>query len=338
MPGAAEMALPPVVQPPTPLRTLPERRSMSSTAADPASTSRPLDTLEAALAQSHEVKDKVQACADDLAVANDDAKSRMADGETTLPAAEVLHAGLAVELTVRESADDLRQVTRDLADGVDEVKAVEQALGRSHEALAESRSALAASQTALAASRAAERAASLRAMHDPKTGLPNRTLFDDRLAQAIAAAERHGWMLGLLFLDLDCFKLVNDTHGHAAGDAVLAAVAQRLMSHARVEDTVCRNGGDEFLYLLVDPKTREDVTRIAGLVREAIAAPIDVGALRFTVTPSIGIALYPDHGSSGEVLIGHADAAMYQAKQLRHPCDAAELRVPTQAVAPASPA
>jgi len=287
---------------------------MTSTPHESVPRSLPLDALEAALEQSHDVKAKVEACADDLASANDVAKDRMAEGATTLPAAQVLQAGMAVELTVQECADDLQQVTRNLAHGVEEVKAVEQALTRSRDSLAES-------EAALAASRDAERIASHRAMHDQKTGLPNRALFDDRLAQAIAGAERHGWMLAVMFLDLDRFKHVNDTHGHAAGDALLAAVAQRLMSHARDEDTVCRNGGDEFLYLLINPSSRADVARIAGLVRAAIAEPIGLDALQFAITPSIGIALFPDHGRSADLLIAHADAAMYRAKQLRSPCE-----------------
>jgi diguanylate cyclase (GGDEF)-like protein len=285
---------------------------MTLTPTDPDSDSLPLGSLEAALEQSHDVKAKVEGVADDLASANDVAQDRIDQGATTLPAAQVLQAGLAVELTVQECADDLDQVTRNLADGVGEVKAVEQALARSREALAES-------QAALTSSRDAERSASHRAMHDQKTGLPNRALFDDRLAQAIAGAERHGWMLAVMFLDLDRFKLVNDTHGHAAGDTVLAVVAQRLMSHARVEDTVCRNGGDEFLYLLINPSTREDVARIAGLVRSAIAEPIRLEGLQFTITPSIGIALYPDHTRNADLLVAHADAAMYRAKQLGSP-------------------
>ncbi|MGL6112742.1 MAG: diguanylate cyclase domain-containing protein [Rubrivivax sp.] len=290
---------------------------MTSTQTESATPSLPLDALEAALEQSHDVKAKVEAVADDLASANDVAKDRIADGATTLPAAQVLQSGLAVEQTVQECADDLQQVTRNLAHGVDEVKAVEQVLSRSREALAES-------ETALAASRDAERAASHRAMHDQKTGLPNRALFDDRLTQAIAGAERHGWTLAVMFLDLDRFKFVNDTHGHAAGDAVLATVAKRLMIHARDEDTVCRNGGDEFLYLLINPNSREDVARIAGVVRSAIAEPIDMDALHFAITPSIGIALYPDHGRSADLLVAHADAAMYRAKRLRTACEFSE--------------
>jgi diguanylate cyclase (GGDEF)-like protein len=273
-----------------------------------------LHVLDTALDQSHEVKAEVEACADDLATANDVVKARMADGVTEVPAAQALRNGRAVELRMQGCADDLQQVTDNLAHGVAEVKAVEQALDRSRAALLES-------EAALAASRNAERTASQLAMHDQKTGLPNRTLFDDRLAQAIAGAERHGWMLAVMFLDLDRFKLVNDTHGHAAGDAVLTVVAQRLLCHARDEDTVCRNGGDEFLYLLINPADRKNVERIAGLVRREIERPIDVDALQFAIRPSIGIALYPEHGMSGPTLIAHADAAMYQAKQHRSHCE-----------------
>jgi len=268
-----------------------------------------LHVLDTALDKSQEVKAEVEACAEDLGLTNDVAKARIADGATTLPAAQALQNGLAVERRVQGCADELQQVTDNLAHGVDEVEAVEQALNHSRAALAES-------EAALVVSRDAERMASERAMHDQKTGLPNRTLFDDRLTQAIAGAERHGWMLAVMFLDLDRFKLVNDTHGHAAGDAVLTVVAERLLRHARDEDTVCRNGGDEFLYLLIDPRDRATVARIAGLVREAIEAPIALGELQFDITPSIGIALYPEHGTSGQVLVAHADAAMYRAKQL----------------------
>ncbi len=287
-----------------------------------------LDVLDQALDQSQDVKAEVEACAEDLASANHLAKAQIAGGATTLPAAEVLlQNGLAVEARVQGCADDLQQVTDNLSHAVDEVKLVEEALNRSRAALAES-------EAALAASRRAERTASRLAMHDPMTGLPNRTLFDDRLAQALAGAERHGWLLAVMFLDLDRFKLVNDTHGHAAGDAVLAVVAQRLLRHARDEDTVCRNGGDEFLYLLINPADREAVARIAGLVRRAISAPIALGAQQFAITPSIGIALYPAHGASGPRLIANADAAMYRAKQLGSHCEFSEALIDSGAPSP----
>lgn len=101
---------------------------------------------------------------------------------------------------------------------------------------------------------------------------------------------------------------------------VLTVVAQRLMRHAREEDTVCRNGGDEFLYLLINPSSRENVAAIAGLVQVAIAAPIGLGDQQFVITPSIDIALYPDHGRSADMLIANADAAMYRAKRLPGSC------------------
>jgi diguanylate cyclase (GGDEF)-like protein len=151
-------------------------------------------------------------------------------------------------------------------------------------------------------------------LHDSTTGLPNRELFDDRLTHAIALAKRHTWMLAVMFIDLDRFKCINDTHGHAVGDEVLKEVAKRLLRHARDEDTVCRNGGDEFLYLLMNPQGRENIERIVGTLWETIGQPIDVGNLQCVTTASIGIAVYPSNGTSGEQLIKNADIAMYRAK------------------------
>jgi len=287
---------------------------MSASPSGAGKSSRTLHVLDTALDQSLEVKAELDAVAGDLGSVNDLAQATMADGATTLPASDVLRNGLATEQRLEECAEDLQQVAENLVHGVDAVKAVEYALSQSRDALV-------ASEAELAMARAAERTASLRALHDQKTGLPNRTLFDDRLAQAIAGAERHGWMLAVMFLDLDRFKRINDTHGHAAGDTVLKGVAQRLLRHARDEDTVCRNGGDEFLYLLINPASRHSVARIAALVRRSIASPIDVDAAQFCITPSIGVALYPEHGTNGQALIGYADAAMYRAKQLDSHCE-----------------
>jgi diguanylate cyclase (GGDEF)-like protein len=147
------------------------------------------------------------------------------------------------------------------------------------------------------------------------TGLPNRDLFDDRLSHAISLAERHDWTLAVMFLDLDGFKRINDTYGHAAGDAVLKEVSRRLSTHSRNEDTVCRNGGDEFLYLLVNPQGRENIERIVALVADNIARPIVVDGQQLAVKASIGIAVYPLDSAHADELVRHADAAMYQAKQ-----------------------
>jgi diguanylate cyclase (GGDEF)-like protein len=154
-----------------------------------------------------------------------------------------------------------------------------------------------------------------RTLHDSTTGLPNRDLFDDRLMQAIALAKRHTWTLAVMFLDLDRFKSINDTHGHAAGDRVLKEVARRLLQHTRDEDTVCRNGGDEFLYLLMNPQGGANIERIADTLLKAIGHPIDLGDLQPVVEASIGIAIYPENGVTGEQLIRNADIAMYLAKK-----------------------
>jgi len=159
-----------------------------------------------------------------------------------------------------------------------------------------------------------------RTLHDSTTGLPNRDLFDDRLTHAIALAKRHTWVLAVMFLDLDRFKYINDTHGHAVGDAVLKEVAKRLLRHARDEDTVCRNGGDEFLYLLINPQGRESIERISDALLKTIGLPIDVGDLQPVIKASIGIAVYPENGITGEQLIRNADSAMYRAKKTMVGC------------------
>jgi diguanylate cyclase len=157
--------------------------------------------------------------------------------------------------------------------------------------------------------------AQLRVFCDSLTALPNRDLFDDRLAHAISLADRHGWTLAVMFLGLDHFKSINDLHGHATGDCVLKEVAQRLLDHSRAEDTVCRNGGDEFLYLLVNPQGTENTARIASQILTHIAQPIAIDDLKLAISASIGIAVYPKNGTTGEQLIRNADTAMYRAKK-----------------------
>jgi diguanylate cyclase len=271
------------------------------------------DALDLALEQSHEVKAKVEACADDLAAANENLKEDIAGGTTVLSAHKTLLDGTVVESKVQECADDLQDVTETLAQGIDD-------LAKTEIALTESREILADTQAALAISQEEERDARRRAMHDSMTGLPNRDLFDDRLSNAISLAGRHDWTLAVMFLDLDGFKKINDTHGHAAGDSVLKEVARRLTLHSRDEDTVCRNGGDEFLYLLVNPRGKDNIERIAGLVSANICNPIAVCSSQFVVNASIGVAVYPADGATGDELIKSADTAMYRAKQQRIGC------------------
>ena len=152
------------------------------------------------------------------------------------------------------------------------------------------------------------------ATHDPLTGLPNRNLFMDRLKMALEHAKRHGRYFALLFLDLDNFKDVNDTLGHTVGDEVLKAVAERLRRSVRKTDTVARMGGDEFLILLSEISKPEDAATVASHLFEALKEPFYYQGEKFELSISIGIAVYPLHGTDPETLFKNADKAMYEAK------------------------
>jgi diguanylate cyclase (GGDEF)-like protein/PAS domain S-box-containing protein len=152
--------------------------------------------------------------------------------------------------------------------------------------------------------------------HDSLTGLPNRVLLYDRLKQAVAAARRDkARILSLMFMDLDGFKPVNDTLGHAMGDLLLKKVAIRIQDCLRESDTAARMGGDEFVVLLPAIETQGDAMVVAEKIRRAISQPIYIGDHRLSISASIGIALYPDHGTEEETLFNNADAAMYYAKE-----------------------
>ncbi|MCW5597413.1 MAG: diguanylate cyclase [Rhodocyclaceae bacterium] len=153
------------------------------------------------------------------------------------------------------------------------------------------------------------------AHHDTLTGLPNRRLLGDRAEQALALAKRSGHLVALLLLDLDNFKIINDTDGHSAGDAVLVAIAQRLRGLVREIDTVSRLGGDEFVILLQEMAHPRDATRVAEKVIATIREPVEAGGRRYKLGVSIGIAHAPDHAPTMEVLMQKADIAMYRAKQ-----------------------
>ena len=154
------------------------------------------------------------------------------------------------------------------------------------------------------------------AYHDTLTGLPNRLLFSDRLAQAILQAQRRAWRLGVLFLDLDRFKVINDSLGHGAGDRLLQALARRIASTLRSEDTVARLGGDEFTLLLPNVGRVEDVTLVAEKLLDSVRRPVRIDDSELFVSASIGISLFPDDGADPETLVKNADTAMYRAKEL----------------------
>ncbi|HJW93180.1 MAG TPA: PAS domain S-box protein [Thermoanaerobaculia bacterium] len=153
------------------------------------------------------------------------------------------------------------------------------------------------------------------AYHDALTGLPNRLLFRDRITIALARAKRSARSCAVMFLDLDQFKLVNDTLGHTVGDGLLQAVADRLINCVRAEDTVARMGGDEFTILLSDIGDRRAAATVAQKVLDSIGQPLDVDRHELFVTTSIGISMFPDDGADAETLLKNADRAMYRAKE-----------------------
>ncbi|WP_051933456.1 bifunctional diguanylate cyclase/phosphodiesterase [Massilia sp. BSC265] len=154
------------------------------------------------------------------------------------------------------------------------------------------------------------------AHHDPLTGLANRTLLQDRLRQAIDWAQRDGFMVALAFLDLDNFKHINDNFGHDAGDTVLREVALRLRESMREDDTIARMGGDEFVLVICNPASHEQVAELIERIRRSVMAPVRVKDQDILPGASIGVSLFPEDGDSPEKMMRAADAAMYHAKTL----------------------
>ncbi|HEX6739696.1 MAG TPA: EAL domain-containing protein [Vicinamibacteria bacterium] len=154
------------------------------------------------------------------------------------------------------------------------------------------------------------------AYHDPLTGLPNRQLFLDRLSVASAGAQRRHQSLAVLFIDLDRFKVINDSLGHPIGDLLLKEVSKRLRRSLREEDTVARLGGDEFTAILLGGAAPAQVSRVAQKIRDTVKAPLLLGGHELAVSTSIGIGLYPSDGTDPQTLLRSADTAMYRAKEL----------------------
>ena len=250
-------------------------------------------SLRTTLGQSEHVSELVEQSVRELSSVN----TELAEGAPPVGASAhadtTLQKSQAVEVKMQEAADKLEAVNR----------ALEQEVGARHRL----------EQQLVAVTRGEEEARHA-ALHDPLTGLPNRVLFDDRLAHGLAQARRHGRALAVMFLDLDKFKQINDQHGHAVGDAVLTTVADRLKENTRQEDTVARIGGDEFLYLVAECGSRDDVTMIAGKIIQAIRAPCLLSVGKLEIRASLGIAIFPADGDSARALIARADQAMYQAK------------------------
>ncbi len=254
-----------------------------------------------ALDQSEQVKDKVEQCAAELSSVNAVLKEEITDGVPLREVERALGMSEEVEEKVQQCADDLATVNDALAVEIDERTSLENQLSRT--------------EAALSKSKVQERKSRHLALHDPVTGLSNMTLFNDRLRNGLAQAQRHGWRLAVMFIDLDEFKGINDTHGHDVGDRVLQMVAQRLQAFVRGGDTVSRRGGDEFLFLMLEAKDENNAANFAAKIIDKVAQPCEVEGVKVIVRPSIGIALYPEDGQSVEELLKKADVAMYAAKQ-----------------------
>jgi diguanylate cyclase (GGDEF)-like protein len=224
----------------------------------------------------------------------------------------------------REQAADRREEAADLRDKIahqleERMRATSENRARTETQLLEANENLVVaavhSQTMTEAAEHATLTMAFKAERDFLTGLPNRALLTDRLAQAIALAQRHRKRVALMYLDLDHFKDINDSLGHSVGDQVLQSAARRLEACVRHSDTVARHGGDEFVVLLSEIETAQDADHVAEKIIKAMAEPHLTGEHRLHVTLSIGISLYPDDSPDLETVLMAADAAMYQAKR-----------------------
>ena len=251
-------------------------------------------SLSNVIVHSESIKDMVQVCADDLSVVNTVLKEELSINNSQPAIKHAIKKNSTVENKVQSAVDELNLVNIALKDEVKEREIIEQEL---EEVKIEKDIATEAS------------------LHDPLTGLPNRALFYDRLEHGLEQAKRHGWNLAVMFLDLDKFKQINDEYGHDIGDKVLLKIAERLKQNTRSDDTICRLGGDEFLYLLMEAKNEREVTKIIKKLIKVLELPCDDIGRNLVVKLSIGISIFPKNADNSEGLIKSADAAMYAAKQ-----------------------
>jgi diguanylate cyclase len=223
----------------------------------------------------------------------------------------------------REQAADLRQEAADLRDEVADQREEVMRDAAEHNAretqLMEANEHLVVaaihSQTMAEVAEQTTLRMSLKAERDFLTGLPNRALLADRLAQSITLAQRHGKKVALMYMDLDKFKDINDSLGHSVGDQLLQSTARRLEGCVRHSDTVSRQGGDEFVVLLSEVEAVQDAARAAEKLIKVMAEPHLIGRHRVNVTLSIGISLFPDDGANAEAVLTNADIAMYHVKR-----------------------
>ncbi len=264
-------------------------------------------SLERVINRNEKIKETVKQAANELTSVNEILKQGK---EVKIPVQiikEAITQNKEVEFKVAKAADDLHQVNTELAKEVLERLSIETELSDMKNDLADVRDDLSKSQAKEEASRNV-------ALHDALTGLPNRVLFEERLDHGLIQAKRHGWKLAVLFIDLDNFKIINDSYGHDLGDKVLLTVAERLQSAIREEDTASRWGGDEFVCLLLEVKQEADVAHLAEVIVKRISEAFQYKGTVLSIRVSIGIAIYPTDGKTADILFKIADTAMYKAK------------------------
>ncbi len=256
------------------------------------------DSLVGLLNKTTRVRSLVEECSSELAEVNAGMQRTLQVPELSRGAQDVLQKNQAVEEKVSEVASRIDAINNDLSGELRDRSLLKQVLA--HVEMSEA-------------------SARHRALHDALTGLPNRALLDDRLVHGLAMATRQTWGMAVMFLDLDAFKQINDTYGHAAGDRVLQVVSKRLLENTRSDDTASRYGGDEFVYLMMDVKSEDDVAQFAQMLLESLHLPCEVRTDSSTVSlhvrASIGIALFPQHSRAADGLMHLADTAMYKAKR-----------------------
>jgi diguanylate cyclase (GGDEF)-like protein len=257
-----------------------------------------IKSLTKVLAQSERVKAMVEESAEELASVNDGIKEELTNHGPMPGVESALERSEAVEDKVHDASDKLSAVNMALKDEVEERHALEDKLASVTEQGAVDRHA---------------------ALHDILTKLPNRALFYDRLEHGFLQAKRHRWTLAVLFVDLDDFKIINDTYGHDAGDSALRTIAERLKESTRGDDTVGRYGGDEFLILINEIREETNISAIAEKILSKIQTPCNIRvhdlSIDRIITASIGISIFPKHGTTAESLVKSADNAMYVAKR-----------------------
>lgn len=264
----------------------------------PEEHSQPANSLTQVLGQSERVKDIVEECADDLSSVNAGLKRELLDGDISPVIENALEKSEAVEDKVQNASKELSLVNIALKEEVQERTIL---------------------QEKLAAEIKQGDEACHASLHDLLTGLPNRALFNDRLEHGLAHAKRNNHSLVVMFIDLDDFKSINDTYGHDVGDIVLKTIAKRVKQASRDDDTVCRHGGDEFLYILAEIRSDRDITTIAEKIIATVKVPCDIRIrdinISLIISPSVGIAIFPADGMTADALVANADKAMYQAKR-----------------------